>query len=89
MSALTPYDTGARMEPALWSSDDHDDFGKVDFGNDEGDAPYTVWIEGTEDAADEIHIENHLSDQTIIIVGGIRITVSADFGVDYETIEED
>ena len=35
--ALTPYDTGERLEPQLWPADDDPDrYGRVDFDDDEG-----------------------------------------------------
>lgn len=58
--ALTPYDTGERLEPRLWVRGGtlvgpyegtsrgparDDDFGKVDFENDESTTVVTVYIE--------------------------------------------
>lgn len=35
--ALTPYDTGERLEPQLWpANDDPDRYGRVDFDDEEG-----------------------------------------------------
>jgi hypothetical protein len=49
---LTPYDTGEMLQPELWTSwrsdegwgdSPVDDFGKVDFENDEGGTELTVF----------------------------------------------
>lgn len=42
MSRLTPYDTGDRMEPKPWPLRGDDDYGRVDFENDEGGTTLTV-----------------------------------------------
>lgn len=45
---LTPYDTGERAEPRPWPTGgnaDRDDFGKVDFDNDESRTLITLWVE--------------------------------------------
>jgi hypothetical protein len=59
---LTPYDTGARLEPQPWTRHSNDlivpfeDWGKVDFDTDEGATVATVWVEGTEEAEDVMHV---------------------------------
>ena len=53
MRKLTPYDTGERLEPKLWvgstqgvgSQNDRDDWGKVDFDNDESSTELTIYVE--------------------------------------------
>jgi hypothetical protein len=47
MAELTPYDTGERLEPAVWRPrpEDPDSYGRVDFENDEGATEFTVWFE--------------------------------------------
>jgi hypothetical protein len=48
----TPYDTGKRSEPKVWTKshiEDDDDYGKVDFENDEGGTLATLYIEKDED----------------------------------------
>jgi hypothetical protein len=45
---LTPYDKGARAEPKVWEArhrESDDDFGKVDFDDDESSTVATLWIE--------------------------------------------
>jgi hypothetical protein len=53
---LTPYDTGARLEPKVWVKKgitgseykrpaEDDDYGKVDFNNDEDATEAVVWME--------------------------------------------
>lgn len=52
MSKRTPYDTGKRSEPKPWQSyhmEDDDDYGKVDFDNDEGGTLATLYIEKDDD----------------------------------------
>jgi len=57
---LTPYDTGERLEPHVWVKGevatpgglprraDRDDYGRVDFDNEEGGTVLTVHVERTE-----------------------------------------
>jgi hypothetical protein len=48
MSKRTPYDTGKRSEPKLWTKghiEDDDDYGKVDFEDDAGGTLATLYIE--------------------------------------------
>lgn len=52
MSNRTPYDTGKRSEPKVWTSghiEDDDDYGKVDFEDDAGGTLATLYIEQSED----------------------------------------
>lgn len=56
---LTPYDTGYRLEPKVWVRDgitspdglarlaEDDDYGRVDFDDDEGGTVLTVYVERT------------------------------------------
>lgn len=41
-TALTPYDTGERLEPQSWSLDDPDSYGLVDLDDDEGATVFTL-----------------------------------------------
>lgn len=44
--ALTPYDTGERLEPQLWPvNDDPDRYGRVDFDDDEGATIVSAQVE--------------------------------------------
>jgi hypothetical protein len=59
---LTPYDAGARLEPRTWvtstaglTRDNVDDFGKVDFDNEEGATMLTVWAEPGEEGVTVLH----------------------------------
>jgi hypothetical protein len=48
MTQRTPYDTGKRSEPKVWTSghiEDDDDYGKVDFEDDAGGTLATLYIE--------------------------------------------
>jgi hypothetical protein len=67
---LTPYDTGARLEPKPWVKDGYtgdeyirpvtpDDYGKVDFDNEEGATKLTVWAEPGEDGLVVLHVCAH------------------------------
>ena len=47
-SKLTPFDTGARLEPHAWISGHDSDLGKVDFDDDEGRTVVTVYGERSE-----------------------------------------
>jgi hypothetical protein len=47
MTALTPYDTGARLEPQLWPAGSPEDFGLVDFDNEEGHTVFSAHAERT------------------------------------------
>ena len=47
-SKLTPFDTGARLEPHAWTGANHGDLGKVDFDDDEGRTVVTVYGERSE-----------------------------------------
>ncbi|MGW9114500.1 hypothetical protein [Microbacterium sp. NPDC055683] len=54
---LTPYDTGDRLEPKVWVHEgitspdglarpaEDDDYGRVDFDDDEGGTVLTVYVE--------------------------------------------
>lgn len=51
MSKLTPYDTGKRLEPRPWLAQHRetaDDWGKVDFDNEESATEAIVYIEKAE-----------------------------------------
>lgn len=50
--ALTPYDTGKRSQPKVWTSahiETEDDYGKVDFEDDAGGTVATLYIEKDDD----------------------------------------
>lgn len=65
MAKLTPYDTGQRAEPHIWLQSKEfagitsaDEFGKVDFDNDEGTTVATIWLEKNEHSGNYVvHIE--------------------------------
>lgn len=49
---LTPYDTGKRSQPKVWTEshiEDEDDYGKVDFDDDAGGTVATLYIEKDDD----------------------------------------
>lgn len=69
---LTPYDDGTRLEPHVWVRGDvatpgglprrteEDDYGRVDFDDDEGRTVLTLYVERTTEGY-TLHVEN-LSD---------------------------
>lgn len=65
--ALTPYDTGERLEPSVWvlpdrrrpEEFDHDRYGKVDLNNSEDNTTCTIWGEGTDEGTDVLHVIMH------------------------------
>lgn len=86
MAEITPYDTGVRLEPKAWvrralgrhytgkgpatRDSIEDDFGKVDFDNDESATQITVWAEVDPDTGKlTVHIDKmDPDDQPIEIV---------------------
>lgn len=72
MRELTPYDTGERLEPKPWvgpgSKRPHDDYGKVDFENDESVTEVTIHVERAADGRLDVHIYNHMSDPPRVFV---------------------
>lgn len=45
-ATLTPYDTGARLEPYHWPvNDDPDRYGRVDFDDDEGTTIASAYVQ--------------------------------------------
>lgn len=71
---LTPYDTGERLVPKTWvtstaglTRDNINDFGKVDFDNDEGATMATVWIARDASGDYTLHV-NDLSDRITVVL---------------------
>jgi hypothetical protein len=62
--ALTPYDTGDRLEPNSWTARNQpktsrEDYGKVDFDNEEGATALTLHATRNDDGDSyTLHIEN-------------------------------
>lgn len=75
MPELNPYDTGERCEAKPWIPHGTDvseatpaeNFGKVDFNNDQDDTECTIHVERTEDGRHVVVIDNHGDDQDIIV----------------------
>lgn len=67
MSNLTPYDTGARLEPKPWNvrpepgiaqaDIDPDAYGRVDFDNDEGATVLTAYMEPDGNGGYTLHLD--------------------------------
>lgn len=63
----TPYDTGQRHEPILWThvhrvkdgttDEELDRFGKVEFEDNASTTTAIVWVQGHEDGRDVLHVE--------------------------------
>ena len=62
--SLTPYDTGARLEPKPWvtsnqgvgATNDPGDWGKVDFENDSSETVAVVYFEREADGSYTMHV---------------------------------
>lgn len=79
MANLTPYDTGERLAPMIWVRGDtvglgentraatNDDYGRVDFDNDEGATIASLYLGRTEHGFD-MHVDQH-SDDFIRVTG--------------------
>lgn len=66
MSNLTPFDTGARLEPKPWGRahfNGDDDYGKVDFENDESVTDVTIHVEREEGGALVVHVYQHTDNE--------------------------
>lgn len=83
---LTPYDTGERLEPHVWVKGEvatpgglprqvtRDDFGRVDFDNEEGGTVLTVHVERTA-AGYTLRVDNLADPLTIEVVDELgRVT---------------
>lgn len=54
-ASLTPYDTGARLEPHVWPANyDPDRLGRVDFDDDEGATVLSLHAERRDDGSHEL-----------------------------------
>ncbi|MGY4541377.1 hypothetical protein ACVWY0_001286 [Arthrobacter sp. UYNi723] len=60
LAELTPYDTGDRLEPHPWPRNTPEDYGKVDFDDEEGATALTLHVDRNKDASGgyTLHIEN-------------------------------
>lgn len=75
---LTPYDTGDRLEPAPWVGSDGrvgqenrrpaqpDDYGRVDFTDDEGATVVVVYVERTPEGQHVVYVEDVGDDVKVI-----------------------
>ena len=74
MSALTPFNTGDRLEPRAWPiNDDRDRFGRVDFDDDEAATVFTAYAERLADGSNALHVALLVGDDnTAIFVDGMR-----------------
>ncbi len=76
----TPYDLGTRLEPLVWVKDgitgqenprpsEPDDYGRVDFDDDEGATIATVHIESDPQAAEHVYVMKIDANAPVIIHG--------------------
>ncbi|MFB7919291.1 hypothetical protein [Streptomyces sp. NPDC056061] len=73
---VSPYDTGERCEPKPWipygtpvnGAYPAEDFGKVDFDDDEGHIICVVYVERTADGQHTVHIDPQYSGDEISAV---------------------
>ncbi len=73
---LTPYDTGARLEPQLWPKGDADTFGLVDFDDDESHTVLTVHVE-RRGSGYALHVRNLTATLTMVGEAGEALVVDA------------
>ncbi|MFH6680985.1 hypothetical protein [Clavibacter michiganensis] len=76
---LTPYDTGARLEPQLWPKGDADTFGLVDFDDDESHTVLTVLTVHVERRGSgyALHVRNLTATLTMVGEAGEALMVDA------------
>ena len=75
MPELSPYDTGERCEATPWipygtkvsEATPAEDFGKVNFDNDEDGTECTIHVERAEDGRHVVVIDNHGDDEDITV----------------------
>lgn len=81
--ALTPYDTGDRLEPHPWVKKHtraapwetvEDDYGRVDFEDDEGSTVVSLYVGRTDDGSHELHVEN-FSPEALAVTGDLASVV--------------
>lgn len=77
MGRLTPYDTGARMEPKVWPIRDEDDYGRVDFDNDEGGTTLTVLGTADRESGRSVLEVSRLDEEAEVTVDGDPVLVLA------------
>ena len=76
----TPYDLGTRLEPLVWVRDgitgqenprpsEQDDYGRVDFDDEEGGTIATVHIESDPQAAEHVYVMKIDANAPVIIHG--------------------
>lgn len=80
---LTPYDTGARLQPQPWSLEtklarenmtsptarafEDDRYGRVDFDNDESATIVTSYVERLSDGRHALHLEPHIDPDQLLV----------------------
>lgn len=85
---LTPYDSGEVLEPRVWVDPrtrragtggnrpaEPNDWGKVDFDNDEGATEVVVWVSRGSDGEPELHVYR-MDDEPIRVVGDVEVASS-------------
>lgn len=67
---LTPYDTGEIAEPVIWPSRSRsttEDFGKVDFDDDEGATVVTIQVARDDTGRYAVHVEPLREDIKVVV----------------------
>lgn len=87
--AVTPYDTGERLEPRPWVSRERpaqgdDDFGRVDFDDEEGHTVVTIHVRRRHPGAYMVRIDN-LGLEHVEVYVGHKPALSADL-LDADTL---
>lgn len=74
MKNLTPYDLGTVLEPRVWAVPqiDTDDWGKVDFENDEGGTDATVRITPDQNGERILTVEIETNQRIVLQINGVR-----------------
>lgn len=87
---LSPYDTGARLEPQLWPvNDDPDRAGRVDFDDDEGATLLSAFAERLADGSHALHVELIAGEEdTAVYVDGVLYAPVAKPQADHSTTHE-
>ena len=84
-ATLSPYDTGARLDPKVWPvNGDSDRYGRVDFDDDEGATQFTAYGERRSEGSYALHVELNAGaantavfvDEVLYVPGQLR----ADYG---------
>lgn len=79
MKTLTPYDLGTVLEPKPWgpTPGEEDNWGKVDFDNDEGGTDATLRVAPSEVWPGYLDIEIETNQNVLVWINGVRYFLTA------------